>query len=159
MKFAQLKLSKCYAEVTPIQGMLLTSAHSLDPFRKLWLFRKWENAMNTDPEDLISNLTNNKRHLERMWGMNTAPTIDIGQWLNLQGYQAALTFPLQQLLDLVIVHLVNIIWPVIMKNNSHHKMWLKGHPNEAIAQYTSWQLQGPTWIHHLNCQSSGGELF
>jgi len=38
VKFARLKLSKYYAEVTPMTGMLLISAHSLHPFRKLRSF-------------------------------------------------------------------------------------------------------------------------
>ena len=39
VKLAQQKLSKDYAEVTPTTGMLLISAHILDPFRKFQLFR------------------------------------------------------------------------------------------------------------------------
>jgi len=35
VKFARQKLSKYYAEVTPMTGMLLISAHILDPFRRL----------------------------------------------------------------------------------------------------------------------------
>jgi len=35
VKFAQQKLSKYYTKVTPMTGMLLISAHILDPFRKL----------------------------------------------------------------------------------------------------------------------------
>jgi len=34
VKLAQQKISKYYAEVTPTTGMLLISAHILDPFRK-----------------------------------------------------------------------------------------------------------------------------
>jgi len=40
VKLARQKLSKSYAEVTPTTGMLLISAHILDPFRKLGSFRK-----------------------------------------------------------------------------------------------------------------------
>jgi hypothetical protein len=39
VKLARQKLSKYYAKVTPSMGMLLISAHILDPFRKLRLFR------------------------------------------------------------------------------------------------------------------------
>jgi hypothetical protein len=39
VKLARQKLSKYYAEVTPTTGMLLISAHKLDPFRKLQSFR------------------------------------------------------------------------------------------------------------------------
>jgi len=42
VKLARQKLSKYYAEVTPMTGMLLISAHILDPFRKLRSFRKWD---------------------------------------------------------------------------------------------------------------------
>jgi len=51
MKLARQKLSKYYAEVTPSTGMLLNSAHILDPFRKLRLFRKWGNGMHSNPEN------------------------------------------------------------------------------------------------------------
>jgi hypothetical protein len=42
VKLARQKLSKYYAHVTPTTGMLLISAHILDPFRKLRSFRKWD---------------------------------------------------------------------------------------------------------------------
>jgi hypothetical protein len=35
VKLARQKLSKYYAEVSPMTGMLLISLHILDPFRKL----------------------------------------------------------------------------------------------------------------------------
>jgi len=40
VKLARQMLSKYYAEVTPTTGMLLISAHILDPFRKLRSFQK-----------------------------------------------------------------------------------------------------------------------
>jgi hypothetical protein len=40
VKLAGQNLSKYYAEVTPTTGMLLISAHILDPFRMLRSFRK-----------------------------------------------------------------------------------------------------------------------
>jgi hypothetical protein len=42
VKLGQQKLSKYYAEVTPIPGMLFITAHMLDPCRKLQSFRKWD---------------------------------------------------------------------------------------------------------------------
>src|SRR5882757_1787378 len=50
VKLARQKLSKYYSEVTPTTGMLLISAHILDPFRKLRSFRKWEKGMDINPE-------------------------------------------------------------------------------------------------------------
>jgi len=49
-KLARQKLSKYYAEVTSTTGMLLISAHILDPFRKLRSFRKWDKGMDINPE-------------------------------------------------------------------------------------------------------------
>jgi len=57
MKIAQQKLSKDYAEVTPMMGMLLISAHIIDLFHKLWSFRKWGKGMNINPEDETSYTT------------------------------------------------------------------------------------------------------
>jgi len=51
VKFAQLKLYKYYAEVTPTMGMFLILSHILDPFWKLWSFRNWNKAMDINPED------------------------------------------------------------------------------------------------------------
>jgi len=57
VKLARQKLSKYYAEVTPTTGMLLISAHILDPFRKLRSFRKWDKGMDINPEDETSYTT------------------------------------------------------------------------------------------------------
>jgi len=54
VKLARQKLSKSYAEVIPTRGMLLISAHILDPFRKLRSFRKWDKGMDINPEDETS---------------------------------------------------------------------------------------------------------
>ena len=51
VKLAPQNLSKYYSEVTPTMGMLLISAHILDPFRKLRSFRKWDKGMDIYPED------------------------------------------------------------------------------------------------------------
>jgi len=55
--FARQKLSKYYAEVSPTMGMLLISAHILDPFRKLRSFRKWDKGIDINPEDETSYTT------------------------------------------------------------------------------------------------------
>jgi hypothetical protein len=57
VKLARQKLSKYYAEVTPTMGMLLISAHILDPFKKLQSFRKWDKGMDINPEDETSYTT------------------------------------------------------------------------------------------------------
>jgi len=57
VKSAQNTLSKYYAEVTQSTGMLLISAHILNPFRKLQSFRKWDKGMDINPEDETSYTT------------------------------------------------------------------------------------------------------
>ena len=51
VKLAPQKLSKYYPDVTPLTGMLLISAHILDPFRKLRSFGMYDKGMDIDHED------------------------------------------------------------------------------------------------------------
>ena len=57
VKCAGQYLSKYYTEVTPTTGMLLITAHILDPFRKLRSFGKWDNGMDINAEDETSYTT------------------------------------------------------------------------------------------------------
>jgi hypothetical protein len=57
VKCAQQKLSKYYTKVTPTTGILLISAHTLDPFRKLRSFTKWDKGMDINHEDETSYTT------------------------------------------------------------------------------------------------------
>jgi len=57
VKCARQKLSKYYTEVTPTTGMLLITAHIIDPFRKLRSFSKWAMGMYINPEDETSYTT------------------------------------------------------------------------------------------------------
>jgi len=57
VKLARQKLSQYYATVSPTTGMLLISAHILDPVRKLRSFRKWDNGMHINREDETSYTT------------------------------------------------------------------------------------------------------
>jgi len=57
VKFARQKLSKYYSEVTPTNGLLHISAHIVDPFRTLRLFRMWDKGMEINPDDKISYAT------------------------------------------------------------------------------------------------------
>jgi len=54
VKCARQKLSKYYTEVTPTTGMLLITAHILDPFRKLRSCRMWDKGKDINPEDETS---------------------------------------------------------------------------------------------------------
>jgi hypothetical protein len=54
VKCAQQKLSKYYTEVTLMTGMLLITAHTLDPFQKLASFRTWDKRMYTNTESETS---------------------------------------------------------------------------------------------------------
>jgi len=57
VKLAQQKLSKYCVEGTPTMGVLLISAHILDPFRKLRLFREWDKGKHIHPKDETSYTT------------------------------------------------------------------------------------------------------
>jgi len=54
VELALLKLSTYCAEVTPTMGILLLSAHILDPCRKLQSFKIWDKRMDINPKDEIS---------------------------------------------------------------------------------------------------------
>jgi len=57
VKLAQQKLSKYYAEETPMTGILRISAHILDPVSKLQSFRKLDKGMDINPQDETSYTT------------------------------------------------------------------------------------------------------
>jgi hypothetical protein len=57
VKVARQKLSKYYAEVTPMTGLLRISADILDPFRKLRSLWKWEKVIDIHPKDEMSYTT------------------------------------------------------------------------------------------------------
>jgi len=57
VKSVRQKLSKYSSEVPPKIGMPLLSANILDPFHKMPLFRKWNNAMNIYPKNGTSYAT------------------------------------------------------------------------------------------------------
>jgi len=57
MKFAQQKLSKWNAEVTPMTGMLHTSAEFLDTLERLRSFWKWDKGIDSNPVDESSHIT------------------------------------------------------------------------------------------------------
>jgi hypothetical protein len=57
MQFACPKLSKYYADVYPMTGMLESSGHICNFFRKLRMFGKWDNRMHIDHEEKTSYTT------------------------------------------------------------------------------------------------------
>jgi hypothetical protein len=53
VKLARQKLSKILRWVTPMMGMLLNSAHIIDPFNNFREFRMWDQWMHIIPADKI----------------------------------------------------------------------------------------------------------
>ena len=51
IRFMPQKLARYYAKVAASTVMLLHSALILDPFLKLWLYRKWDNGIDINYED------------------------------------------------------------------------------------------------------------
>jgi hypothetical protein len=56
-KFGKQKLSKYITEVALTTGMLLISAHILDPLQQLRLFRQWDQEMDIELDDEASYTT------------------------------------------------------------------------------------------------------
>jgi len=63
VKLAWQKLSNNYVEVTPSTGMLLISAHVLDPFQMLRSIWKWDKGMDINSEDERSYTTQSEEAL------------------------------------------------------------------------------------------------
>jgi len=57
VRFGWQKRSKNCTELTLMTGLLLISAHILDPFWTLHLFRRWYKGIDINPEDRISYTT------------------------------------------------------------------------------------------------------
>ena len=57
MRIARQKLTTVYADVTPMTGMLLSSAYILEAFVKLRSFKKWDKGMDITLEDKTSYTT------------------------------------------------------------------------------------------------------
>jgi len=57
MTLVRLRLPNNHAERTPTMGKLLMSACIIDPVRKLWSCRKWDNAMDIHADDKTSYTT------------------------------------------------------------------------------------------------------
>jgi len=63
VKLARQQLSEYYAKLTSTTGILLMSAHILDRFPELRLFRKWNKGMDINPEDETCYTTQSKEAL------------------------------------------------------------------------------------------------
>jgi len=93
-----------------------------------------------------------------MWRGNTVRNIDVCWSLQPKAYWASISSPPWCLQEPVNHRLIHIIRPAMIKNTSFLTMWLKWHPDEAIAQYADWPSPGSIWIHRLNHQRTGGKL-
>jgi len=80
VRFARHKLSKYYPKVTPTMGMLLISAHILEPIRKLKSFKQWDKGIHTDPEDKTSCTTRYhnafRKHVENQYNAKHRSVLD-----------------------------------------------------------------------------------
>ena len=101
---------------------------------------------------------NTKRPFWSMWRMNTAPNIDMCQSINSNAYRAAISSPLQRPQDPVNHPLIHMICPAMMTITKRLTMWLRRHPDEAIAQHAYWPLPGSICIRRLKRRRTGGKL-
>jgi len=109
------KLSKYYAEVTPMTGLHLISENIFDSIREWRLFRKWDKAIDSIPEDEPYILPNTRRPVWCMWRTNTVLNIDECLSLNPKMSRLATSAPLHRLPNLVNRLLIHMICRTMMK--------------------------------------------
>jgi len=67
--------------------------------------------------------------------MNTVPNIDVWWSISTKADQAAIPSPPKRLTDPVNHPLIHIIGQAMMKKTKGLAMWLRRHPDDAIAQH------------------------
>ena len=105
----------------------------------------------------LSILPNTMMHLSCMWRINTVPTMDVWQSLNLKACRETISSLQQRLQAPVNLPLIHMICPAKMRNTKCQTMWLKGHSDKAITQHIYWLPPGSIWIHPLDHQSTVGK--
>jgi len=83
-------------------------------------------------------LPNTKRPCWIMWRMNTAPNIDLCRTRCTKAFRAAISSTLHRLQDPVTHPLIRMICSVMTKDTWRLTMWVRWHPDEAIAQHVYW---------------------
>jgi len=157
-KVARQKLSKYYAEVTPMTSLLLKSAQIHDSFRKIKSFRKSDKAMDIDSEDEMSYTSQYLEACLKYVENETRPNINECPSMKTKMFCPAISSPLHWLLDLFNRLLIHMICSGMWTNTWCLNAWLNWHPNEVIVQHAYWLVQGFIWIHRLNHQRTGGKL-
>jgi len=127
LKLARQKLSQYLAAFTPMTGMRLVSAHILYCSRKLQSFRKWDKAMDINPEDVTSytnqfqqaflKYVENEYYAKHLWMSIIRPEKVPGS--NLLPFGNASGFGQSSL--------IHMICPAMMKNTWCVNAWLKRH--------------------------------
>jgi len=102
-------------------------------------------------------LHNTKRPFWSMWRMNTVWNIRVCRSISMELYRAAILSPLQQLQDPVNHPLILMICPAMMKNTLLLTLWLRRHPDNAVAQHVNWPPPGTIWILRLMHQRTRGK--
>jgi len=115
IKVACQKLSKYYAAVTPMASLFPTSAHILDPLRKLRSFGsgkwRWIFILRTT----LPILPNARRLFWSIWRTNTVPSIDKCPALHPEMFRTGISSPLHRLLHLVNRLMITMIFPAMLK--------------------------------------------
>jgi len=157
-KFVWQKLAKYFGAVTPTTGMILLSLSILEPFCNLQWFRTWDKWMDINPEDETYYTTQNQEVF-----LNYMENAYCAEYTRLsiikpKRIPSNNLFSPQWLRDLVNHLLIHMICAVMMQDTSHIKMWLKHHPDEAIAPHAYWKPHDSIWICRLSHQKMGGKL-
>jgi hypothetical protein len=113
--------------------MLLSSAHILEPFRKLRSFRKRDMGVDIYPENVTSHTTQyQEAYLKYLENKYCAKHQRLPVTQPDESHASIFSLP-QCLQDLVNLLLIHMICPVMMKNTKCRKMGPKRRPGKAIA--------------------------
>jgi len=98
---------------------------------------------------------NTKRLFGTIWRMNAVTNIDLGQSIQSNLNQSAVSSPLQQHQSPIDHSLIIMICPAMMRNTECVTLWLRRHPHEAILEAAYWVLSATIWVCHLTHHTIG----
>jgi hypothetical protein len=124
VKVARQKLSKYYADVTQTTGMLLLSAHILDPFRNLRSFRKWDTRLDIILEDETSYTTHYQQAFLQYVEIEDCAKHRCVPVNNLQTVPSSNLVPAAMASRSINHHMIHKIWAAMMTNTYRLIMWL-----------------------------------
>jgi len=135
VKLAQQKLSQYFTQVTPTMGMLLSLAYVLNSCQKLRLFKKWDKGMDINPEDETSYTTHYQEAFLKYGQNKSCAKHQRGRVNKLESLPSSNLIPSATASGSYL----SSFDPYDLSSDDEEywslTMWLRWHPDEAIAQY------------------------